>query len=68
MNDLLRLRGERGHAGSGFTGLRRSIVLVLLLKLAALGLIYLCFFSGPHQPRIDGSAVARHFDPARRTP
>ena len=40
--------------------LGRDVVLALVLKLAALSLIYLLFFRGDGRPVIDADRAARH--------
>jgi hypothetical protein len=37
----------------------RDLVWILTAKAAALGLLWLLFFSGAHQPRLDPTAAAR---------
>lgn len=41
-------------------GLAHDIALLLLLKTAALLLLWLLFFSPSHRSRIDGSAASEH--------
>ena len=40
-------------------GLRRDLAWLLAIKLAALGLLWLLFFSPAHQPPVDASAATR---------
>lgn len=40
-------------------GLRRDLAWLLAIKLAALGLLWLLFFSPAHQPAVDASAATR---------
>ena len=40
-------------------GLRRDLAWLLAIKLAALALLWLLFFSPAHQPSVDASAATR---------
>jgi hypothetical protein len=39
--------------------LRRDLAWLLAVKFAALGLLWVLFFSAPHQPAVDASAASR---------
>jgi hypothetical protein len=53
------LRGMRIQAISGRHNLRRDLAWLLAAKFAALGLLWLMFFSAAHQAPIDASATSR---------
>ena len=42
------------------TRMKRELIWVLSAKLAALGLLWLLFFSGPHRLEVDPAQAARH--------
>jgi hypothetical protein len=48
---------ERG--GGTRHNLRRELAWLLAVKFAALGLLWLLFFSAAHQPAVDASAAGR---------
>jgi hypothetical protein len=39
--------------------LRRDLAWLLVVKFAALGLLWVLFFSAPHQPAVDAAAANR---------
>jgi hypothetical protein len=52
----------RGHH------LRRDLVWLVAVKFAALGLLWLMFFSGAHQSPVDASTASRQLAVAAPTP
>ena len=45
--------------------LRRHLAVLLLMKIAALALLWALFFSPAHRAQVDGAAVSRHLLPAQ---
>jgi hypothetical protein len=45
--------------------LRRHVAVLLLMKIAALALLWALFFSPAHRAPVDGAAVSRHLLPAK---
>jgi hypothetical protein len=48
--------------------LQRDLTWMLVVKFAALGLLWLLFFSAAHQPAVDASAAGRQLAVAGSTP
>jgi hypothetical protein len=48
--------------------LRRDLAWLLAVKFAALGLLWLLFFSAAHQPAVDASAASRQLAVAGSSP
>jgi type VI protein secretion system component VasF len=48
--------------------LQRDLLWLLALKFAALGVLWLLFFSAVHQPAVDASAASRQLAVAGSTP
>jgi uncharacterized membrane protein len=48
--------------------LRRHLAALLLLKVVALALLWVLFFSPAHHARVDAAAVSRHLLPAKEIP
>ena len=50
-----------GHDGEQWRGrLRRELALLLLVKITALVLLWLAFFSPPHRPPADAARTGAH--------
>jgi hypothetical protein len=45
--------------------LRRHVAVLLLMKIVALALLWVLFFSPAHRAPVDGAAVSRHLLPAK---
>jgi uncharacterized membrane protein len=48
--------------------LRRHLAALLLMKVVALALLWVLFFSPAHHARVDAAAVSRHLLPAKEVP
>jgi hypothetical protein len=70
------LKGIRIHAScapgqpeaGGRRGLRRDLAWLVAVKFAALGLLWLLFFSPAHQPAVDASAASQRLAVAGSAP
>jgi hypothetical protein len=62
------LDGIQTRSVSDARRLQRDLAWLLAVKFAALGLLWLLFFSGAHQPAVDASAAGRQLALAGSTP
>jgi hypothetical protein len=62
------LSGIRIQSSDHRCRLRRDLGWLLAVKFAALGLLWLLFFSAAHQPAVDASAASRQLAVAGSTP
>ena len=63
------MRRKNHTSASPWRGvLRRHLAALLLMKLAALTLLWALFFSPAHRTALDGVAVSRHLLPAKEAP
>jgi hypothetical protein len=65
---ILSICGARRPAADQHHHLRRDLAWLLLAKFAALGLLWLLFFSAAHQPAIDATAASRQLALAPPSP
>jgi hypothetical protein len=62
------LSGIRTHTTCGRHNLPRDLAWLLAVKFAALGMLWLMFFSTAHQSPVDASAASRQLAVAASTP
>jgi hypothetical protein len=55
------MAAQPGGAERWRTGLRRELTWLVLLKIAALALLWWLFFSPVHRTGVDGHAAGQHF-------
>jgi hypothetical protein len=65
---ILSISGARQPAADPHRHLRRDLAWLLAAKFAALGLLWMLFFSAAHQPAIDATAASRQLALAAPSP
>jgi hypothetical protein len=65
---ILSIYGTRRPANDPHRHLRRDLAWLLAAKFAALGLLWMLFFSADYQPAIDATAASRQLALAAPTP